>query len=102
MGEWTKPPWIVGRVGGTEFRAPHANDDTIVAAQSGICVGIVWSGEIGRFEVEQKSNAHLIAAAPELYAALEEARARIAGSNPGARALIDHIDAALKKARGES
>ena len=50
------------------------------------------------------ANAHLIAAAPELYEALESARTWVdeCGAQAGLQAILDEIDAALAKARGES
>ena len=49
-----------------------------------------------------RANARLIAAAPDLYAALELARERMGGASPGMKAMIAQTDTALSKARGES
>jgi len=50
---------------------------------------------------ETDANARLIAAAPELYDELENARAIIAGEAPQYGEAITRIDALLAKARGE-
>ena len=57
------------------------------------------------------ANAHLIAAAPDLYAALEKARETLCrallvannsrGWSPESHVRVQAIDAALRKARGE-
>ena len=49
---------------------------------------------------DRKANAHLIAAAPDLYEVLEEARVFLVHLN-ATGSLIDQIDEALAKARGE-
>lgn len=63
-------------------------------------------GYWGADENENLANANLIAAAPDLYAALEEARGTIqALIDEGYIGLVDQrerIDAELAKARGES
>ncbi|HET6613657.1 MAG TPA: hypothetical protein VFG83_16775 [Kofleriaceae bacterium] len=50
-----------------------------------------------------QADAHLIAAAPDLYGALERVRPLVAASVSGTpdRSMLDVIDAALAKARGE-
>lgn len=53
-------------------------------------------------EITDRADATLIAAAPDLYAALELARERMVGASPGMNALIAQTDTALSKARGES
>lgn len=56
--------------------------------------GSPWGDEIDR------ANAHLIAAAPELYEACREASIMLKHINVTG-SLIDQIDSALAKARGE-
>ncbi len=51
---------------------------------------------------EERANAHLIAAAPDLLDELENARVIIAGEAPQYDQALKRIDAALAKARGES
>ncbi len=53
-------------------------------------------------EVHEESNAHLIAAAPDMYMtlhALMETHKEVFGNDKGA--IIEHIEKLLKKARGE-
>ena len=53
-------------------------------------------------EGERDANARLIAAAPELYAAVEELTASIRGKGPGDGNTLKRADAALAKARGDN
>lgn len=63
-------------------------------ASNPVYVGWVDGGD------ENQANANLIAAAPEMYEALTEARERMMGGSPAIRALIAKTDAALAKANG--
>lgn len=49
-----------------------------------------------------EAQARLIAAAPLLMDALEDARERMLGNSPAIKTLRDKTDAALAKARGQS
>ena len=73
------------------------NDNLTVAVEGGertVC-------ECVCADSEDRANAHLIAAAPDLYSLLEEALPFIGwGSKPDG--LIEQIEAALAKARGEA
>lgn len=102
-GPWTVYPDVDGNFFyvAQQDGAPYTPDYSDVCGLS--CQ--TWSGE--RFNVQQ-ANAHLIAAAPELYEALEEMVERYA---PGYHDCIDNglpeceicnARAALAKARGES
>jgi hypothetical protein len=66
-----------------------------VYAASQICK--IWQFGDG----EGKANAHLIAAAPELYEALELADAALSGANMNMNVVERKVKAALAKARGE-
>ena len=66
------------------------------------CIASVYDGEYVENH-NAENDAHLIAAAPELYAALESARAWAdsCGAQAGLQNILDEIDAALAKARGQ-
>jgi len=51
---------------------------------------------------ELRANAHLIAAAPDLYEALEELLTFVQAHNGGELMRVEDARAALRKARGES
>jgi len=93
--KWTKGPWVA--------------DGFFVSSNSGGAVGhdiVSACGTVGRPDSETEANAQLIAAAPDMYASLEEARGTIqALIDEGYTGHVDQrgrIDAALAKARGES
>ena len=59
-----------------------------------------------RINGDWKANAHLIKAAPEMYEALERMRNELddvlnTEGNAEVQEMVDFVDAALKKARGE-
>lgn len=100
-GKWTPGPW-------TARRAAAPND-----GEYDYGIGAEVDGRLqciaeafGRCGVTSfppaEANANLIAAAPDLYEALVEARERMVGSSPGLKALIAKTDAALSRARGET
>src|SRR5690625_1372419 len=102
--KWTPGPWRANRNSSFWEIEPESRDRGI----NGIpyTVGDVCSTDPGRpDDGKQEANAHLIAAAPDLYEALEEARGTIqALIDEGYTGHIDQrgrIDAALAKARGE-
>jgi len=91
--KWTPGPWVVEPVnhdgdGGTLVRLtdyPNPN-----------CVANVWGTEsAGEPNAESIANAHLIAAAPDLYAALVHAQQNMPHPD-------QMIDEALAKARGQA
>ena len=108
--EWTKGPWSAHIHTGPLDGEAHVNAD-------GACIAYVGFGtETERHYVtgeEAKANARLIAAAPDLYAALVAARRQCItlGGDPLPfrdvapdaiqKAVIDTIDTALAKARGD-
>ena len=98
IGKWTAGPW---KVISTEIYCEvgvvnGGNDHTIADTQTNENIGIDREQEI--------ANAHLIAAAPELYDLLKEARSTLEMCKDVAPAvsLCADIDKALAKARGES
>jgi hypothetical protein len=97
MSEFTPGPWRKGDVGeimlNNKYREIISDDGKI-----GLVYGII--------DQDNKANANLIAAAPELYEACEEALVNdIAAEGENASnmspALRKKLEAALKKARGE-
>lgn len=102
--KWTPGPWRVGTIGLTN------DGGRPVLAESGrICVidaqtefkrGEGWKTECD----EREANARLIAVAPELYAAMNDAAQFLSfmgSALPDVRRLSDRINAALTKARGD-
>jgi hypothetical protein len=75
--KFTPAPWKIG--------APPPNGEQTIGTASGMMVAVATTG-VGMGE-ETLANAHLIAAAPDLYAELER---------------LDPTNPALAKARGEA
>jgi hypothetical protein len=90
--KWTPGPWSASQT--------YPPGDWCIHAR-----GIPWQLAYlrGHSEIDWplEANARLIAAAPELYDELENARAIIAGEAPQYGEAIARIDALLAKARGE-
>ena len=92
----TPGPW---RIEEWEFKL-RPNAPMILAKQDAICeVMDLWCMN-DRAE-ERDANARLIAAAPDLYEALELARKSLRFAAPGQNRALAKIEAALAKARGE-
>jgi hypothetical protein len=97
--KWTPGPWSIVPAGEDEWGEVNVFDRVLVAAHRHVSVE-------GRTDVEANANARLIAAAPDLYAALEgalvlaEKWADYAEGGPKTRAII-RARAALARARGE-
>ena len=103
-GGFTKGPWVA---------EPDSFDDfSIHPVGRALAVAAVVNGGINAVTGhgdEHKANAHLIAAAPEMYEALEAMRARwelyiggLGGAGHTDDALMKQAAAALAKARGEA
>ena len=96
--KWTKGPWEIRKYKdpyGRRNLAVEILTDEIIIAKLGI-----------EIDEECKANAHLIAAAPEMYAALELIYGRLLMSDRDGESRITAEDGemaelALKKARGE-
>ena len=95
---WAKGPWEIRKhkdpYGGRNLAVEILTDEIIIAK-----LGI-------EIDEECAANAHLIAAAPELYAALERLYGRLLMSDRDGECCITEEDgamaeSALKKARGE-
>ena len=96
--KWTKGPWEIRKYKdpyGSRVMAVEILKDEIIVAKLGI-----------ELDDECKANAHLIAAAPDLYDALELIYGRLLMSDRDGGSRITAEDGemaefALKKARGE-
>ena len=82
--KFTPGPWCVG--------TPPPNGQQTIGTEMGLMVAVATTG-VGMAE-ETKANAHLIAAAPDLYEALEELM--YARTDKAERM----AEAALRKAKG--
>ena len=88
--KWTKGPWPIKPTG--DFKRIVIGDG-LVDGPGGYEVAEVYSDDCDRDEA--MANAHLIAAAPDLYAALVHAQQNMPHPD-------QMIDEALAKARGET
>ena len=88
--KWTPGPWRYDRTNGS----PTTGEHMIAGAKPGYLAEVrdCGSGDV-------RANAHLIAAAPDLYAALEMAQLWLSVDG---RFDMQGINAALAKARGEA
>ena len=96
MSAWTKGPWEVGE--------PDENDQAIVRSES-IEIATCWHHCVGAIEKEMHANAHLIAAAPDLYIALEAICDELLNGGTEVDACLIAVHgarAALRKARGDA
>ena len=96
-GKWTPGPWRVGNRF-TLSGVYAANGDLVANTH-----GATRNYDVEALVERQGANAHLIAAAPDLYAALEAMTARMSlYSGHHDDALTAMGKAALAKARGEA
>ena len=88
--KWTPGPWRYDRTNGS----PTTGEHMIAGAKPGYLAEVrdCGSGDV-------RANTHLIAAAPDLYAALEMAQLWLSVDG---RFDMQGINAALAKARGET
>ena len=95
MSAPTPGPWSIGcpNYGGCSEVGIHAGDDWVIAD---IC------GDIGDPAIDQKANAHLIAASPDMADALRQwQHAEETGDDAELANARKSRDMALAKARGE-
>ena len=87
-----KGPWKAARgAGAWQFKRPAIE----IAAANGNIIAVMVEGYDADRRDEDEANAHLIAAAPDLLAALEAAV-----SNPDVSAWLTKAEAAILKAKG--
>ncbi len=104
--KFTKAPWTACFT--TESNVPVSFH--IAASPHGSCLPILecrWPWKTGKERTEElTANAHLVAAAPELYEALEGAEDILSilfrKSDESAQVLLRRVQSALAKARGEA
>ena len=87
----TPGPWIVAK-------GPEYFDRKIIAPNTKIPLATLDGSAHSQF-----ANAHLIAAAPEMLAALENFFVKIESASPELRRMVNYneIEQAIKKAKGE-
>jgi len=94
--KFTKGPWIVSKTSGMEIFINHCHENSKRVPG--------YFAEVRRFTTDHEqvdANAHLIAAAPELFEALELADAALSGANMNIDVVRKKVRAALAKALGE-
>lgn len=97
--KWTPGPWAVGISSGNGIPCVDAID-TKDGKLFEVCE--VWGEERDTEETHMsRANAHLIAAAPEMYGAIEWALAVFSPDTPEHAAILEAMHAALAKASGE-
>jgi hypothetical protein len=94
MTTFTKGPWAVG-LPDAIYGGKH---EQLLAISTGEAYGSYFGDDTDDVEAMRKANAHLIAAAPELYDALE---AWVDPSQQNLGKLLEQTREALDKARGK-
>jgi hypothetical protein len=94
--KWTPGPWRI---------SPWSGQETVIFDHGGVALGEAWNTRSGRaWSDEALANAHLMAAAPDLYAALAVLVGHADEEGWWSREHIDALTAAhaaLARARGE-
>lgn len=88
MSEWTPRPWAVAY-------DDHNGQAVVSGEHTEVCT--CWHHSVGSLEKQMRRNAHLIAAAPDLYEALRRLE-----KNGHRQATWDFALKAMAKARGEA
>lgn len=97
--KFTSGPWIAVQ-GASGYRAPDDQDWRIDAPAEMMTTGIIFGGaSITDFDLELEANAHLIAAAPEMFGVLERVSA-ILWLDGGYNGFAREIDRLIAKACG--
>lgn len=92
--KWTPGPWVVGN--GLDMKSVYGGKhEQLLAISTGEDYGSYFGDDTDDIECMEQANAHLIAAAPDMYKALQT----LARNFPDC-ATQDAVDA-LAKARGE-
>ena len=102
MTKWTPGPWFSVNIGTDEEPMMDVKAARIAGQEPRHCVAICATGDSP--QPMETANAHLIAAAPELYEALEDCLNWIdymSLAGPATDTTKARIETALAKARGE-
>lgn len=107
--KWTPGPWRVGLYDAGDC-SWHSGTPSIEAPEDLDCAIVHWDGfaqqywRSARGDAEIHANAHLIAAAPELYEALAEAEEQLSllAKRPDDNWWVQKARAAMARARGEA
>jgi len=91
--KWTPGPWASDYL--------DQNGQRVVSGQH-IEICTCWHHSVGSIEKEMEANAHLISAAPDLYAELVSLMAAYAECNGEDHPAYGRAEYALAKARGET
>lgn len=99
----TPGPWVVRGPAGPTADAPEGGDCAIVAQGNAVIAETFFRwGAAHNATADAISNAHLIAAAPDLLTALKRVRAEISEAELNYSSLVPAIDSAVAKAEGRS
>lgn len=79
----------------------HSDYQHAIAAENGKHVGAAYHNHPCRMTAEEKANARLIAAAPELLEACETALTNLSPLYASDHLVIRRLTAAIKKTKGE-
>lgn len=93
--KWTPGPWVAG----PRYRSIISDNPTGYEDEDSI---EAYGGHLVCESVKWDANAHLIAAAPDLYEALKRAAMWIEAGNDRTGPVLRQCYAALDKARGEA
>jgi hypothetical protein len=93
MAKHTPGPWEVGELERNEALPIYGGNATLVADVNAWWINTGWAAA-----EQPMANAMLIAAAPELLAALVEVRKKLAALNSGSENIWAAADAAILKA----
>ena len=97
--KFTKGPWVVGELSGLmSDKIYGGKHEQLLAISTGEDYCSYFGDDTDDVEAMKKANAHLIAAAPELYDALE---AWADPSQQDLTKLVEQTRKALDKARGK-
>jgi len=98
---WTAGPWVVEKDRAGDYRVIAETNPTKEGRDMGARWVIADSVLVFLYPEEQLKHAHLIAAAPELFEALEACVASLVDSGRDHAPSVEQARAALAKAKGE-
>lgn len=100
--KFTKGPWVAfpDSVGSYYVNCRSNEDDCVTENSPAVCA--TWGATYSTIKGCEKADAHLIAAAPEMYTMLETAMNIMNADDFESEVSSDDIKKLLAKARGES